>query len=409
MLSSLTIQLFLICLFAAFCKIFISWTQRKRYPPGPTPIPFIGNALDLRTGASWLKYIEWQKKYGDIVHFTVFGVHIVVLNSMEVAHDLFEKRSQIYSSRPQVPTVNRLAGTIILKATYDYDVEPKNDLFYLPEWLPGMGFQAKYRRCVTLTREIKIAPISLVKTRLQATGKISHSVASDLLGNMNPDGNVDEEEDAIKGVSGADTTVSAVTTGILAMTLYPETLKRAQREIDAVIGRERLPDFNDRDALPYVEAFTREILRWRPILALLPHATSEDDVYEGYYIPKGTMVLANAWAILHDEKIYDAPEDFMPERYLNSDGSINDDYPSLAFGLGRRICPGRSFADAEIWIAIVSIMAVFDVTKAKDDNGSDIHVTADYSIGSISHPLPFKCHIQPRSEVAPRLIQDTGN
>jgi cytochrome P450 len=72
------------------------------------------------------------------------------------------------------------------------------------------------------------------------------------------------------------------------MAMHPEFQTKAQEEIDSVIGTHRLPEFEDRPLLPYVEAVYREVMRWKPVLPLgLPHATTEDDVYDGYFIPKG--------------------------------------------------------------------------------------------------------------------------
>jgi cytochrome P450 len=82
-------------------------------------------------------------------------------------------------------------------------------------------------------------------------------------------------------------------------------------------------------------------------------------------------------AILHDPKIYPDPEEFKPERFLNEDGSVRDDPTlSLAFGVGRRICPGRHFVNATIFIVISSVLSVFNVTKAKDENDHEIPVRA---------------------------------
>ena len=82
-------------------------------------------------------------------------------------------------------------------------------------------------------------------------------------------------------------------------------------------------------------------------------------------------------AILHDPEAYPDPEEFKPERFLNPDGTVRDDPAlSLAFGAGKRICPGRFFADATIFIIISSVLSVFKVTKAKDKNGYDIPVKA---------------------------------
>ena len=80
-------------------------------------------------------------------------------------------------------------------------------------------------------------------------------------------------------------------------------------------------------------------------------------------------------AILHDPKLYPDPEEFKPERFLNKDGTVRDDPTlSLAFGVGKRICPGRHFVDAAIFIVAASVLSVFNVTKAKDENGREIPV-----------------------------------
>lgn len=111
-----------------------------------------------------------------------------------------------------------------------------------------------------------------------------------------------EKEDIIKWAAtsiyggGADTTVSAVHTFFLAMTLYPDVQAKAQAEIDAVVGRDRLPTLADRPHLPYITALMNEVLRWSPVAPLaIPHATMQDDVYQGYLIPKGSLVIPNVW------------------------------------------------------------------------------------------------------------------
>lgn len=80
------------------------------------------------------------------------------------------------------------------------------------------------------------------------------------------------------------------------MALYPDVQKKAQAELDRVVGQGRLPDFSDRDTLPYVTALIKETIRWHIVTpTALPHATVQDDVYNGYFIPKGSTVLPNLW------------------------------------------------------------------------------------------------------------------
>jgi len=82
----------------------------------------------------------------------------------------------------------------------------------------------------------------------------------------------------------------------LAMTLYPEVQKKAQCEIDQVVGTDRLPGFEDQAVLPYTSAILKEILRWQQVDTLaVPHRLTEDDTYRGYHLPAGSTVIGNAW------------------------------------------------------------------------------------------------------------------
>ncbi|KAJ6538983.1 cytochrome P450 [Mycena capillaripes] len=194
----------------------------------------------------------------------------------------------------------------------------------------------------------------------------------------------------------------------MAMAMNPEAAKKAQNEIDTVTSLSRLPGFEDRSALPYCEAVYREVMRWRPVAPLgIPRTTSEDDVYNGYFIPKGTIGLSNIWAMVHDESIYPNPEKFSPERFFNADGQLNANENILTFGFGRRACVGRHAADATVWAAIVSVLSAFNIAKANDSNGKEIDIKPGYSDGVVSRPLPFKCSITPRSDAMKSLIEET--
>jgi len=118
-------------------------------------------------------------------------------------------------------------------------------------------------------------------------------------------------------------------------------------------------------------------------------------------------MVANAWAILHDPETYPEPKEFKPERFLNEDGSVKDDPTlALAFGAGKRICPGRHIVDATLFIVASSVLSVFNVTKAKDENGNEIPVKAEVTVSSgiLVHPEKFACSIVSRDEVAEDLI-----
>ncbi|ELU36387.1 cytochrome P450 domain-containing protein [Rhizoctonia solani AG-1 IA] len=197
----------------------------------------------------------------------------------------------------------------------------------------------------------------------------------------------------------SDTTVSAVKSFFLAMTLYPDVQAKAQSEIATYLqthSDKRFITMDDKPHLPYVSALVRETLRWHPVLTLVGHRSNgEDDenVVVGdktYRIPARTAVIANVWKIMHNPEVYSNPEKFIPERFL---GDSPPPFPeSYAFGFGRRICPGIHVAQQ----SMCNILANFITSKAKDENGAEIVPREDYTNDIITHPLPFVCDIKPR-------------
>jgi cytochrome P450 len=96
--------------------------------------------------------------------------------------------------------------------------------------------------------------------------------------------------------AGAETTSTTLNNFILGMTLFPDVVKKAQEEIDRVVGDQRLPLFDDEKDLPYIRALVKETLRWRAVNKFgMMHATSDDDWYGGYFIPKGSVAVLNWW------------------------------------------------------------------------------------------------------------------
>ncbi|KAK1223030.1 hypothetical protein PQX77_014107 [Marasmius sp. AFHP31] len=199
------------------------------------------------------------------------------------------------------------------------------------------------------------------------------------------------------------------------MVLHPEYQERAQKEIDAVVGSGRLPDFDDREKMPFVNALIAETLRWNPVTPLgAEHRALRDDVYEGYFIPAGTTVVPNAWnwgtksnalrAVLRDETLYGPrTQDFNPNRFLKQEvGNEVPPNPELyAFGFGRRICPGRYLAVNNLYLAMSYILASFIIAKPIDDEGVEVTPEVEYMDGIISFPGPFKCRIIPRTRTQP--------
>ncbi|KAI0767399.1 cytochrome P450, partial [Fomes fomentarius] len=220
------------------------------------------------------------------------------------------------------------------------------------------------------------------------------------------------EEEEIVGNVGAvafslPQTFSVLQTVFLAMSLYPDVLKKAHAELDAVVGPSRLPDFDDERSLVYVSAIIKEAQRRIPAVPTgIPHGTTEDLELRGYLIPAGTVIMPNIWACMHDPEVFEDPETFRPERYIK-DGALNPsvrDPAAFTFGFGRRICPGRYFAEAAMFINVAAALHVFDISPPLDERGNVIRIVPKMTDGIASHPEDCRCTIKPRSASAEALI-----
>ncbi|KAF5327811.1 hypothetical protein D9619_004578 [Psilocybe cf. subviscida] len=289
-------------------------------------------------------------------------------------------------------------------------------LKHMPSWFPGAGFKKTAAYLREVNRKVVELPFNHVAQQMKE-GTAGPSLAAALISAF-PEGDekllaeetrLAQNVTAVSYFAGADTTISAIQTFFLAMAKYPEAQRNAQAELDAVIGPHRLPEFSDRPSLPYVNALVKEAMRWQVVVPLaVAHMATDDDVYEGYFIPKGTMVLGNAWAILHDERVFKDPGEFRPERYLKNgklDLSVRQPEVS-AFGFGRRICPGRYLSDNTLWSIVASTLHAFNITPALDEKGVPIPLSKNMTSGLISYPEPFKVDIKPRSASAETLVKD---
>lgn len=157
------------------------------------------------------------------------------------------------------------------------------------------------------SRSPSLSPSLLAHLLIQKTGTAPPSFTKLLLDEAHANGTLTpSREHTIKWAAaslysgGADTTVSSISTFFLSSLLFPSVQKRAQEELDRVIGPDRLPSFADRDKLPYIDAMVKEVLRWGPVGPLaVPHRSTGEDVYDGKWrLPKGGLIFANIWYVM---------------------------------------------------------------------------------------------------------------
>ncbi|TFY56486.1 hypothetical protein EVJ58_g7609 [Rhodofomes roseus] len=459
-------------------------SNQHHLPPGPRPLPLIGNAHQMPFEYPEQTFARWKGLYGDLIFLRMFSTPLLVVNSARAARDLLEKRSAKYSDRPysvlfidligwdaEIGIMNygerfkkhrrwvqaaffdkaalaqllpvqireahtllanllrdpenfarhlhRFSGASMLETLYGHSVTDDDDeylklidkandtitsssapgaalvdflpfLQYTPAWLPGAGWKRKVLEARDALKEASTRCYALAEAQAHS-GK--PSIISSIIKECSDKGILASQEHEIMHLgsvtysAGTDTTKSVLHSFVLAMVLHPETYRKAQQEMDTVLGRDRLPTLEHRDSLPYLECVLKETYRWLcPICLSIPHASCEDDEYNGYFIPKGTAIIPNLWLMLRDPEVYSEPDLFRPERFwaLSSEESERTDPRNIVFGHGRRICPGRRFADAGVWLAIAGMVATFHIQKTRDASGKEVTPPALYESGFTS-------------------------
>ncbi|GLB38520.1 putative cytochrome p450 [Lyophyllum shimeji] len=466
--------------------------KRLPLPPGPPADPLLGHLRLIPSSGQDVFFHNLGKTYGDVVHLSILGRSIVVLNSVHAAVELLDKRSANYSDRPKFPIYEtmglqdslvfvpygnnlrmyrkmlqqyfskenskrhrpiqirearlladnilanprrrgdlliRFSTAVIVEIAYGHQIVSDDDpyvkiaedvceatansgppggtpvdifpfLRHFPSWFPGAYYAGYARKTWHLVRKLYDFPTECVTAEM-ARGEAKPSFLATHL----------EVLQRVIYIAGAETTSSTLAWFFLAMVLYPECQTKAQEEIDAVVGRDRLPDFHDREHLPYVECLLQETLRWNQAAPSgIPHRSMEDDIYNGMFIPKGSFVIANTRGMTLDENTYQNASEFEPTRYLRSPLGRGEPYPAGPFGFGRRACPGRHLANDSLWIAMATILSTVHISREVAENGKEIIPDGTpVAEGITSHPPPFSCRLKPRSEMAQALLKQANS
>lgn len=164
--------------------------------------------------------------------------------------------------------------------------------------------------------------------------------------------------------AGTDTSVGTMEWAMSLFLNHPHVLAKARAEIDDVIGEKRHVEESDLERLPYLQCVIKETLRMYPVGPLLvPHESSADCRVGGYHIPRGTMLVVNAWAIHNDAGIWEEAAVFKPERFLEDTavgGRDGDGLRYMPFGTGRRGCPGEGLAMRVVGLVLGSLIQYFE-------------------------------------------------
>ncbi|XP_042483494.1 cytochrome P450 71A1-like [Macadamia integrifolia] len=190
-------------------------------------------------------------------------------------------------------------------------------------------------------------------------------------------------------IAGIDTTAIAIEWAMAELIRNPKVMKKAQEEVRRVVREKSSVEEDDLYQMDYLKSIIKESLRLYHPLPLIPRETAGDTNVNGYHIPSKTRVFVNAWAIQRDPKLWDNPEEFIPERFMDSPIDFKcQDFKYIPFGIGRRSCPGVSFGLVSSELILANLLYCFDWELPGNTKREDLDMTEGLGIVLYKkHPL----------------------
>ncbi|GFO10402.1 cytochrome p450 2u1 [Plakobranchus ocellatus] len=352
---------------AAVAVLIIRWMTKKQYklPPGPRPLPLLGNILELRGVSILDKLDEWKQKYGPIVTCYMGPRMFIVLNDFESMNEAYVKQGSDFSSRPMLYSMEVISDGFkdIALAPYGevWKYQRKITSLALRQYLMGDQLENRVHETLqpiieSLKKHIESFTDSIILAQQQALQEDDPTVATVFTD--------DHAKQILADVfsAGLDASRQTLDWLLLVLVAYPDTQRKMQEEIDRVVGK-AVPGKEHKAKLVYTEAVLLETMRLYYVAPIgLPHETMRDTTVGGYEVPAKVTVLTNSMAMMRDPKLWSDPLHFIPERFIgsNEDGSgstiVSRHVGWAPFSIGHRTCIGESVAKLELVFIVAGLL-----------------------------------------------------
>ncbi|XP_030073220.1 cytochrome P450 2C42-like isoform X3 [Microcaecilia unicolor] len=427
-------------------SLMLSTVQKRmkqgvgKLPPGPTALPFLGNALQLNgkeifrvllkvsSGVINSNGERWkQLRRFSLMTLRNFGMgkRSIEERIQEEAQFLTEELKKT-KELPFDPTfffsrsVSNVISSVVFGDRFDYEdgnflilLSLINDTFrifssiwvqlynFFPnvmEYLPG-----PHKRLMKDIDQLKTFVAGRVKKHQETLDPTSPRDFIDcFLLKMEQEKNSTLSEFSMENLvittldlfsAGTETVSTTLRYGLMILLKHPDVEAKIHEEIDRVIGQNRCPTNKDRNLMPYTEAVVHEIQRFIDIIPLgLPHAVTQDILFRQYVIPKGTTVYPMLSSVLRDPKQYQNPESFDPGHFLDAQGCFKRNDAFMPFSSGRRVCLGEGLAHMEIFLFLTTILQNFNLKSPVDPK--EIDLSPEIS-GFGNMPRPYQLCLLP--------------
>ncbi|XP_052028302.1 cytochrome P450 2C26 isoform X3 [Apodemus sylvaticus] len=401
--------------------------QRGSLPPGPNPLPIIGNLLQIDVKKFSQSLSNFSKTYGPVFTLYLGSKPTVILYGYEAVKEALIDHGEEFAGRGSFPIAEKIIkGLGVVFSNGNRWKETRRFTLMTLRNL-GMGkrniedrVQEEAQCLVEELRKTKgspcdptfilsCAPCNVIcsiifqnrfdykdKDFLILMGKINENVKI-LSSPWLQANHIEQSEFSLENLAstindlfgaGTETTSTTLRYALLLLLRYPHVTAKVQEEIESVIGRHRSPCMQDRSHMPYTDAMIHEVQRFIDLIPnSLPHAVTCDIKFRNYLIPKGTTVVTSLSSVLHDSKEFPNPEMFDPGHFLDGNGNFKKSDYFMPFSTGKRICAGEGLARMELFLFLTTILQNFKLKSLVHPKDID---TTPVMNGFASLPPPYQ-------------------
>ncbi|KAI8019613.1 Trimethyltridecatetraene synthase [Camellia lanceoleosa] len=332
---------------------------------------------------------------GHISHMTLSVMSRIVLGKKYISESLHDK---------SVSTVEEFQEMLD-------ELFSLNGVVNVGDWIPWIDFldlQGYVKRMKALSKKFERFHDLVLGEHIARKEEEKDFVAKDMVDVLlqlldDPNLEIKLNGDSVKAfildliAGGTDTSAITLEWAMSELLKKPDLINKATKELDRVIGRERWVEERDFPQLPYLDAIVKETMRLHPVVVLLvPHLAVEDCNVAGYDIRKGTRVFINTWSMGRDPTIWDAPEEFCPERFLGKEIDVRgQSFELLPFGSGRRMCPGYSLGLKMIRSSLANMLHGFNWKLPYNLKTEDLGMEEVFGLTTV-RKTPLVAVVEPR-------------
>ncbi|XP_059102804.1 cytochrome P450 2C27-like isoform X3 [Peromyscus eremicus] len=431
---------FVVLVLSLSCLLLLSlWRQssvRGKLPPGPTPLPVIGNFLQIDVKDISQSLTNFSKVYGPVFTLYLGRQPTVVLHGYEAVKEALIDHGEEFSGRGSFPMAEKITKglgspcdptfilscapcnvicSIIFQNRFDYKdqdfltfmekvnenvrilsspwIQVCNNFPSLIDYCPG-----SHHKIAKNVDYIKSYLVEKIKEHQESLNVANPRDFIDYyLIKQKQENNSQQSEFTLEHLAttvndlfgaGTETTSTTLRYALLLLLKHPHVTAKVQEEIDRVVGRHRSPCMQDRIHMPYTDAMIHEVQRFIDLIPTsVPHAVTCDTKFRNYLIPKGTTIITSLSSVLHDSKEFPNPEMFDPGHFLDKNGNFKKSDYFMPFSAGKRICAGEGLARMELFLFLTTILQNFKLKSLVHPKDID---TTPVANGFASLPPPYQ-------------------